>query len=387
MRGSVIASLPAESRQTRILLAVVGLLASLLSCADSSAQTTVTLYGIADGNIRVDHTAIGNLRSLGSGGEDATRFGLRGSEDLGGLKAIFHFEQDFDLGDNGVTQGDVSRTTASSPVSSTGGRLFGRRAVVGLESASFGALRIGRDTTAYYDTWKKADPFDAGTVGRAGNYGIGNVSRFDNLVTYESPRLAGLRFEAQFRPGESATDSTDTATRSEGNAVSASLTYDHGPLFVGVGVITDRRPRFVRKTATAGAVYDFGVAKLHALYFHVNRDEDEQARYHSYAIGATVPIGAFQLLGVVARVDNRNPQRSSSSGRPSHLDDAGFFALGTIYSLSKRTNLYLVGSRFVNHGGAAFVIEDNSDSGLYTSTNVPAGFDPWSAQLGVHYRF
>lgn len=369
--------------KTRFLWTV----AAALTCAEAAAQTTVTLYGIADGNVRIDHTAVGSLKSLGSGGEDATRWGLRGTEDLGnGLKAMFVFEQDFDLGDNSVTQGNVTRTTPSSPVSSTGGRLFGRRAVVGLESATYGALRIGRDTTAYYDTWKKADPFDAGTVGRAGNYGIGNVSRFDNLVTYESPRVAGFRLEAQFRPGEATTNGPDEFARSRGNAGSASLTYENGPVYVGAAVIVDRSNALATKTATVGAVYDFRAAKLHALAFYVNRDDDRQSRYYSYALGLTVPVGAFQLLGVAARVDNRNP-RSAPEVDASERDDAGFFALGTIYSLSRRTNLYFVGSRFVNHNGAAFTIEDNSNTGLYTPTNVPAGFNPWSAQFGIHHKF
>src|SRR5580692_9879018 len=74
----------------------------------AQAQTSVTLYGIGDGNLRFDHTNIGTLKSVGSGGESGSRWGLRGSEDLGGgLKANFIFEQGFDLGDNSVPQNGV----------------------------------------------------------------------------------------------------------------------------------------------------------------------------------------------------------------------------------------------------------------------------------------
>ncbi len=100
-----------------------------LSASAAHAQTSVTLYGIADGDFRVDHTSIGTLKSVGSGGESGNRWGIRGAEDLGnGLKAVFTFEQGFDLSDNSVSQGNVGGVTPNSPVSSTGGRLFSRTA-------------------------------------------------------------------------------------------------------------------------------------------------------------------------------------------------------------------------------------------------------------------
>ncbi len=71
------------------------------------AQTSVVLYGIADGDLRLDHTGIGTLKSIGSGASSGSRWGLRGTEDLGGgLKASFNLEQGFDLSDNSVTQGN-----------------------------------------------------------------------------------------------------------------------------------------------------------------------------------------------------------------------------------------------------------------------------------------
>ena len=123
------------------------LAAGLLVAGAAQAQTTVTLYGIADGDLRVDHTAIGTLKSLGSGGEASSRWGLRGTEDLGnGMKAVFNVEQDFDLSDKSAPQGNIAPTTPTSPTSSTGSRLFGRRAIVGLNVATFGEVRVGRET-------------------------------------------------------------------------------------------------------------------------------------------------------------------------------------------------------------------------------------------------
>ena len=63
------------------------------------------------------------------------------------------------------------------------------------------------------------------------------------------------------------------------------------------------------------------------------------------------------------------------------------FGVGATYAFSKRTDLYLAASRIVNGAAVAFVIGDMSDDGLYTSRNVPAGFNPWSAQVGIRHKF
>src|ERR1700760_5283 len=101
-----------------------------LTCA-RNAHAQVILYGVADANFRLDHTSIGTLKSVGSGGESGSRWGIRGTEDLGGgLKAVFTFEQGFDLSDNSVPQGGVTPTTPTSPVNGVSGssRLFSRTA-------------------------------------------------------------------------------------------------------------------------------------------------------------------------------------------------------------------------------------------------------------------
>jgi predicted porin len=118
----------------------------------AQAQTSVTLYGIADGDVRFDHTNLGTLKSLDSGGESGSRWGIRGTEDLGGgLKANFIFEQGFDLSDNSVAQGSVGGGASAgfggsstqnhgngTPGNTVGSsRLFGRISTVGL-SGNYG---------------------------------------------------------------------------------------------------------------------------------------------------------------------------------------------------------------------------------------------------------
>jgi predicted porin len=64
------------------------------------AQSSVTLYGIIDEAVRYDthqNKSGGDLFTMGSGGEiQGSRWGLQGTEDLGGgMAAIFQLEGGF----------------------------------------------------------------------------------------------------------------------------------------------------------------------------------------------------------------------------------------------------------------------------------------------------
>ncbi len=368
----------------RKLLLPFAALAFAGNCAH--AQSSIILYGIADGNVRFDHTSIGTLKSIGSGGESSSRWGLRGTEDLGGgLKAIFNFEQDIDLSDNSAPQGNISPTTPSSPNSSTGSRLFGRRAIVGLNSATFGEIRAGRDYTPFYTAWLGADPFASGLVGRATNIAIGSVTRADNSFTYQTPSYAGLGLTVQYRPGESTTENA-TAVRRGGDLISGSVTYSAGKLYTAVGYVGARNATNTNnpQAGTAVATYDFDIVKLHALYFY-QRDRTSIHR-QSFAAGLTVPFGgSWKFLGLVSRIKNQD-RDLTSIGNPQR-NDANFLGTAVTYALSKRTDVYTSYAKFWNKGGAAFIMQDASNAGLLNATNVPGGFDPWAFQTGVRFLF
>src|SRR3546814_20283597 len=103
----------------------------------AQAETSVTLYGLIDAGIGYNQvkgangdkaSRIGAVDGVNSG----SRFGLRGTEDLGdGLKALFTLEGGF---------------SPNNGESSQGGRLFGRQATVGLQRDRWGPLAFGRQT-------------------------------------------------------------------------------------------------------------------------------------------------------------------------------------------------------------------------------------------------
>ena len=366
-------------------------IAALFASA-AHAQTSVTLYGIADGDVRVDHTAIGTLKSVGSGGESGTRWGLRGTEDLGnGLKAVFTFEQGFNLDDSAVPQGNVGGTTPTSPVNSTGSRLFSRTAQVGLSSTQGGDLLFGRAYTPFYVLWTSVDPMAGGLVGGAQNYAVGNVTRFDNGIYYNSPKFYGFQLTTVFRLGESTTNSVASgAVKDGGNAGNASITYAAGPVLAGYSFMSIKNALDNNTTRTqfGGAVYDLGFLKIHGLYF--NTRNATTTRLQSYALGVTVPIQSFSLFGQFGRIDNRYKQNNS----PLQYNDANFIGTGANYAFSKRTDVYVSYAKQVNQGAAVNVLTDANTAGLYTTTstatalaNVTPGFNPYSAQVGIRHRF
>jgi general bacterial porin, GBP family len=360
-----------------------------LSTSAAFAQTSVVLYGIGDGDFRIDHTSIGTLKSVGSGGESGSRWGIRGTEDLGsGLKAVFTFEQGFDLSDNSVPQGVVGGTTPNSPTSTPGSsRLFSRTAQVGLSSAQLGDVLVGRAYTPFYATWISIDPMGGGFVGGAQNFAVGSVTRFDNAIYYNSPKLYGFQVTSAYRLGESDTDSVASGSvKNGGNAGNASLTYAAGPLLAAYSFMSTKSSLDNNTTRTqfGGAVYDLKFLKVHAMYFNTR---NATTRLQSYALGVTVPVGAFNFFTQVARIDNR----FDLNGSQLKNNDANFIGLGAQYVLSKRTDIYTSWAKQVNQAGAVNTVTDASNAGLFTTTGALAnqlpGFDPWSAQIGIRHRF
>ncbi|MBE0632166.1 MAG: porin, partial [Burkholderia vietnamiensis] len=158
------------------------LTAALAACAAPVfAQNSVTLYGLIDegfnytNNVNVNGLGKTNYQ-LASGYAQGSRWGLKGSEDLGGgLKAIFTLENGFDVNNGRLGQG---------------GRMFGRQAFVGLSESRFGTLSFGRQYDSVVDylapltangNWGGtlfSHPFD--------NDNTDNSFRVNNTVKYAS---------------------------------------------------------------------------------------------------------------------------------------------------------------------------------------------------------
>ena len=126
-----------------------------------------------------------SVSAINGGHQSGNRWGVRGTEALGGgLNAIFALEAGFNI---------------DSGTSAQGGRLFGRQAYAGL-SGGWGAVVAGRlatfsSGTGDFDMIGRVDPFLTGFgLANAGNTFISmNSLRVDNAVAYVSPTFAGFK--------------------------------------------------------------------------------------------------------------------------------------------------------------------------------------------------
>lgn len=302
------------------------------------AQSSVTLYGLVDAGFDYRKVDGKTVTGIDSGLMSQSRFGLRGSEDLGnGLKAIFTLE-------NGFTVDDGQQTH---------GRLFGRYAYVGLDSNSLGRLTLGRTTNLAF-MWAAGivNPFglnfSTASVGStfAYNDAVMGGGRVNNSVYYYSPSFYGVQaavgysFNAFANPTSGETEAPQSGKNNR--MIDAGLKYENGPI---KGVLTYQQvesPLPGTKTfrnLTLGASYDFGVAAVFAGYAKAKNitgaylngynsvvaTSGQFTDDNAYTIGASAPIGPGKLYAAWQKAT-----KSKVDG----------WALGYTYDLSKRTNLY-----------------------------------------------
>ncbi len=203
----------------------VGLLG--IAAGAAQAQSSVTLYGVIDQGLSyTSNSGGGNQWSMAGGVLQSSRWGVRGSEDLGGgLKTIFLLESGFDGSTGKFTQG---------------GLLFGRRAFVGLSDARLGTLTLGRqyDEVVDYPGMFSDRAFGGGYLaahpGDIDNFN--NAYRTNNSIKYQSANYSGLRFGGMYSLGGVAGE----LTRNQSWSIGAG--YDHGPLSVAAAYMNVRNP-------------------------------------------------------------------------------------------------------------------------------------------------
>ncbi|MFY0477813.1 porin [Achromobacter marplatensis] len=342
-------------------LLAVALLAGFAGAAQ--AADSVTLYGLIDAGIGYEQVKFNGVSQSRFGGvqgvSSGSRFGLRGTEDLGdGLRAVFTLEGGF---------GPMNGKSLQN------GRLFGRQATVGLDSDSWGRLEFGRQTNLASKYFGSIDPFSISynTANMGTTFGSANTMRLDNLVLYQTPSMGGFKAGVgySFSADDSVSDTTQTgfATGDNNRVLTAGVQYVNGPL--NVALAYDRfdptNKRVGGKDSARiqeyiiGGSYDFEVVKL-AAAFGQTRDGwfvgqnmgttpagmnnlgsfklADGFRANSYMIGATVPMGRHAVFGSWQRATPGNDKLTG--------DDATFnvYSLGYTYDFTKRTNLYAYAS-------------------------------------------
>ncbi|WP_321887260.1 porin [Paraburkholderia bannensis] len=349
-------------KKSLLALAALGVFAN-----SAYAQSSVTLYGIIDEGFNINTNTGGkHLYSLASGVMQGSRFGFRGSEDLGGgLKALFVLENGFD-----VNNGKLGQV----------GLMFGRQAYVGLGSSQFGTVTLGRQYDSvvdYVGPLETGDQWGGNISAHPGDLdNFNNAYRSNNTVKFTSANYSGLRFGGTYSFGGA------TGNISQNQIWSIGAGYSNGPLVLGVGYLNARTPSNIgglfgnsTSSTTAAAV----TTPVYSGFVNANTYQVIGAG-GAYTVGAstfgvTYSNVSFRNLGANGTTIYRHGTNATFNNveanfkyqfTPAFLAGAAFdytdgnsltlangtardgakyyqYSLGLDYFLSKRTDVYVLG--------------------------------------------
>ena len=330
----------------KITCAITGAFIAI-AAQSSFAQSSVTLYGIVDTSVRYLTNANANNDSqvsMGNGPITGSRWGLKGSEDLGGgLSTVFRLENGFN-----VWNGQLASQNT----------LFSRMAYVGLSSNHYGTVTLGRQNTPLFD--QLGNVYDPLTVGNFDQDGwlpgaLGYGLRSNNSVKYNG-QFGGLNVEAMYAFGNTA--GSTGANNMYG--VTASYTFSGLSLDAGYQQNSDAQNRKFN-VVNVSAVYAFSTVKAYAGWLHA---QDNTGMVDLFMAAANSPAAGFAgpvantnriddgfyagttwqvtpplLLTAAAYYDH---SRNALNGDGTTLGRGARYS-GTLlaeYSLSKRTEVY-----------------------------------------------
>lgn len=368
-------------KKSLLALAVLGAFAGV-----ASAQSTVTLFGIIDLNLRNVKNGSTSLKTLSQDGINSSRFGVRGVEDIGGgLRAGFWLEGALnpDTGNavattcTPLTAAQLASTVPVTPTCSTSGaQTWQRRSTVSL-LGGFGELRLGRDYTPSFWNTTVFDPFGTNGVGNWLN--IVNTTegttastfvRANNSVGYFLPgNLGGLYGQAQISAPEGTPGNKYTGAR---------LGYAGGPVNVAASFgSTKTTPSAYKHNNIAGS-FKLGSANLMAQY---NAVKAGAAKQTGYLLGVVLPMGPGEFKASIGKTD----QSGGTAAGLGAAADASQFALGYVYNLSKRTAMYGTYSSISNKGttvdGANFTV------GAISGFTMVRGAKSTGYEVGLRHSF
>jgi len=295
-------------------------LAAVAAVGAASAQ--VTLYGKVD--MGVGTTTLTNGASttvVNSGQFNGSRFGLKGSDDLGaGMSMSFQME---------------AGLNADKGSSGQGGLLFGRQIYVSLNTAA-GNISAGRQYTPGDSAMCGVDL--SGCAGAAGGAlyatymsnaatgdGFGN-SRQDNSVAYTLPGgLGGLMGQVMLAPDENgATAANDFK--------GLWLGYAAGPFAIhGAYEMSTAVGANIQRSAFLGTTYDAGIAKV-GLSTNMGNNAaltDDVG----YAVQLALPLGPINAIAAFATETSTAAQAAASA-------KTNAWSIQGIYALSKKSRAY-----------------------------------------------
>ena len=360
-------------KKTLAAVAVLGAFAGSALAAD------VQIYGIVDTGVGYNHVDVDGLKADGdldkfemkSGQASGSRFGFKGTEDLG----------------NGLTVGFILEDGILSDTGVDDKVMFNRESSLFLEGG-FGKVAFGRigSLNNGQSSWAKVGMINAFGTSDWGSYSaqVGNImataSQWDNMIAYQTPDFAGFKVYAQYSMGNqvdgTGTDGKDGKFGAENESSSdryyaIGATYNNGPLAAYFAVDSMNYASVTTKdgnpnvddvddslTVTLGGSYDFEVVKVYlgAQYFDEVKLSGFSGPIKDASVGQKFKVkgyglsltGDAPLLGGKAMfgIGYTDAEQSDSAEDDGNKFDFTRYvvSVGYDYPFSKRTDVYAVAS-------------------------------------------
>lgn len=333
-------------------LALVPAALALLSTAASAQMVISGRLDMGVLNAPVDLTR-GTEKNWQVAESSNARLNFSGREDLGGgWTSFFMIEHRFAADTGAITDANA---------------FWRDKSWVGMDSKSFGEVKIGRLHSPQYGLGVagRYEAFFGDSYASMGTRGARSANQWNNSVYYTTPNLGGVTAGLILAAGEG------SRARGEGGH----LNYAKGPLSVALSyqkeqdsvsnVVGD-----TFKTATFGAYYDFGVARIMTTYakstdVNVTNTGEEVV----YTFGARIPVGSGEIRTSYRKIDSTDTTAANNKATDR---DSTRFALGYAHFLSKRTsiNLSLVRENQVRYNANGTTRTDFSGTGAEAALRV-----------------
>lgn len=354
----------------KLLMAAVG--AALVAGPMLSANAAATLYGRLHMSLDRQDNDGGIEQGLIS--SNASRFGIKGDEDLGGgLKAIYQMETAF-TADEG------------------GGTLATRNTFVGF-AGGWGTFKAGRHDTPYKELGYKTNRFieqvgDARNVMGDGDAGTndgraGFDSRPDNMIRYDSPSFGGAKVSYLYSNNNDEAGSAASDTGIVGQTWnSLGLTWQGGPLFLGAA--WEEHGKTATTTAEESGlrlVGEYGLGDLTlGLFWESLSDLGGVSGTDADVLGIAA---AFKFANNTLKfhIFDRDKTDNATTANGSKM-----MSLGLDHALSKTTMFYVTYSTVDNDVGAARTPQ-SSYAGHGENIGTTAGKKPTSYSAGMIVNF
>jgi predicted porin len=336
-----------------------------LAATSAFAQSSVTIYGIADvayvnkTHTNLNGTVASKTSGVSEGANAGNRIGFRGVEDLGGgMKANFVIENGIN-----ITNGQLfsSRAAAAGQqidgISASGNMPTGaystgtnRQAYVGA-SGGFGEVRLGYQYTALY-TVSTLSGYHVGSEQPGGDLAHGTLSNADfggtraNGITYIAPKMGAVTLTLQKgaasgREDVEATAPANLRSTDNNNRWSLLANYAAGPLNASYARTSMKVEQSAASNLTGYATNIFGA--LNATAYSATTGAAKSQSNTLDQLGASYTVGALKLVATIANGKITDTATVANTSKTSAQQ------IGAEYTMGKARPFFTTGSAVVKN--------------------------------------